>query len=100
VSDSRLAAAIDKYVYITLHQRFVPQILLKYSQMEEVDCVDEIKHPLIREAFGFILILAYYIALPPLFAKNSLIALGRHSLSRCHLSPRAQEKRLVTQKTG
>jgi D-glycero-alpha-D-manno-heptose-7-phosphate kinase len=45
-----IAAAIDKYVYITLHQRFVPQILLKYSQLEEVDSIDEIKHPLIRES--------------------------------------------------
>src|SRR5713226_9722578 len=45
-----MAAAIDKYVYITLHRRFVPKILLKYSHMEEVDTVDEIKHPLIREA--------------------------------------------------
>lgn len=44
-----MAAAIDKYVYITLHQRFVPKILLKYSHMEEVERVDEIKHPLIRE---------------------------------------------------
>jgi D-glycero-alpha-D-manno-heptose-7-phosphate kinase len=45
-----MAAAIDKYVYITLHERFVSKILLKYSQMEEVDAVEEIKHPLIREA--------------------------------------------------
>ena len=32
-----VSAAIDKFVYITLHQRFVPRILLKYSQLEEVD---------------------------------------------------------------
>src|SRR5262245_54586114 len=49
-----LAAAIDKYVYITLHQRFVPRILLKYSQMEEVDSVEQIKHPLIREALRLV----------------------------------------------
>jgi D-glycero-alpha-D-manno-heptose-7-phosphate kinase len=45
-----IAAAIDKYVYILLHERFVPRILLKYSQMEEVDRIEDIKHPLIREA--------------------------------------------------
>ena len=46
-----MAAAIDKYVYILmLHRRFVPRILLKYSHMEEVDRIDEIKHPLIRES--------------------------------------------------
>ena len=45
-----IAAAIDKYVYITIHRRFVPQILLKYSKLEEVDGVDQIQHPLVREA--------------------------------------------------
>ena len=45
-----IAAAIDKYVYILLHRRFVDGILLKYSQMEEVERIEDIKHPLIREA--------------------------------------------------
>ena len=45
-----VAAAIDKYVYLMIHRRFVPRILLKYSQMEEVERIDEIKHPLIRES--------------------------------------------------
>jgi D-glycero-alpha-D-manno-heptose-7-phosphate kinase len=45
-----VAAAIDKYVYILLHRRFVERVLLKYSRMEEVDRVEDIKHPLIREA--------------------------------------------------
>ena len=45
-----MAAAIDKYIYITLHRRFVDGFLLKYSQLEEVASIDEIKHPIIREA--------------------------------------------------
>jgi D-glycero-alpha-D-manno-heptose-7-phosphate kinase len=45
-----VAAAVDKYLYIMTHTRSVPRILLKYSQMEEVESVDAIKHPLIREA--------------------------------------------------
>src|SRR5216110_2062471 len=45
-----IAAAIDKYVYITVHRRFVDGFLLKYSQLEEVRSIDEIKHPIIREA--------------------------------------------------
>jgi D-glycero-alpha-D-manno-heptose-7-phosphate kinase len=44
-----IAAAIDKYVYITVHRRFVDGFLLKYSHLEEVATVDEIKHPIIRE---------------------------------------------------
>ncbi len=45
-----LSAAIDKYVYITLHQAFVDELIIKYSQMERVKNVADIKHPLIREA--------------------------------------------------
>jgi D-glycero-alpha-D-manno-heptose-7-phosphate kinase len=45
-----IAAAIDKYVYITLHQTFVPELIIKYSRMERVATVDEVQHPLIREA--------------------------------------------------
>jgi len=45
-----IAAAIDKYIYITVHRRFVDGFLLKYSNLEEVARIDEIKHPIIREA--------------------------------------------------
>ena len=45
-----IAAAIDKYVYITLHQTFVPDLIIKYSKMERVGAVNEIEHPIIREA--------------------------------------------------
>jgi D-glycero-alpha-D-manno-heptose-7-phosphate kinase len=45
-----IAAAINKYVYITLHQTFVEELIIKYSQMERVKAVDEVQHPIIREA--------------------------------------------------
>jgi len=45
-----IAAAIDKYVYITLHQTFVPELIVKYSKMERVKNASEIRHPIIREA--------------------------------------------------
>jgi D-glycero-alpha-D-manno-heptose-7-phosphate kinase len=45
-----IAAAIDKYVYITLHQTFVEELIIKYSRMERVTSVDDVQHPLIREA--------------------------------------------------
>ena len=32
-----VAAAIDKYVYITLHQTFVPELIVKYSKLERVE---------------------------------------------------------------
>ncbi|HEX3463942.1 MAG TPA: hypothetical protein VHS78_07845 [Candidatus Elarobacter sp.] len=45
-----IAAAIDRYVYITLHETFVEECIVKYSQLERVRTVEEIQHPLIREA--------------------------------------------------
>ncbi len=45
-----LAAAIDRYVYINVHQTFVPDIIVKYSKLERVARVEEIQHPIIREA--------------------------------------------------
>ena len=45
-----IAAAIDKYVYINVHRRFVDGFLLKYSHLEEAATIEEIKHPIIREA--------------------------------------------------
>ncbi|MEY2494803.1 MAG: D-glycero-alpha-D-manno-heptose-7-phosphate kinase [Verrucomicrobiota bacterium] len=49
-----IAAAIDKYVYITLHQTFVPELIIKYSKLERVLTVDEVEHPIIREALKLV----------------------------------------------
>jgi D-glycero-alpha-D-manno-heptose-7-phosphate kinase len=45
-----IAAAIDKYVFVTAMRPFVPGIFLKYSRLEHVAAVDEVHHPIIREA--------------------------------------------------
>lgn len=45
-----VAAAIDKYVYITKHRTFKREIVVKYSRLERVQSVDEIEHPIVREA--------------------------------------------------
>lgn len=45
-----IAAAIDKYVYVTVMRPFVEGIYLKYSRLEHVTSVDEVQHPIIREA--------------------------------------------------
>ena len=49
-----IAAAIDKYVYLTLHQTFVEELILKYSKLEYVSQDAEIEHPIIRETFKFL----------------------------------------------
>jgi D-glycero-alpha-D-manno-heptose-7-phosphate kinase len=45
-----IAAAIDKYVYVTVMRPFTPGIFLKYSQLEHVEEVADVRHPMIREA--------------------------------------------------
>ena len=58
-----ITAAIDKYVYITLHETFVPEFIIKYSKLERVAKVDEIEHPIIREAFRMLGIEGGYLEL-------------------------------------
>jgi len=45
-----IAAAIDKYVYVTVMRPFVEGIFLKYSRLEHVEEIDDVQHPIIREA--------------------------------------------------
>ena len=43
-----IAAAIDKYVYITLHDTFVPDLIVKYSELERVPEANQLEashHP-------------------------------------------------------
>lgn len=49
-----IAAAIDKYVYLTLHQTFVEELIIKYSCLEKVSKLDDIQHPIIRESLKYI----------------------------------------------
>ena len=45
-----LAAAINKYVYVTVMRPFAEGIYLKYSEIEHLSQVADVKHPIIREA--------------------------------------------------
>lgn len=44
-----VAAAINKYVYVTAMRPFIEGIYLKYSELENVDRVEDVKHRIIRE---------------------------------------------------
>ncbi len=48
-----VAAAIDRYVYITLHETFVDDLIVKYSKLERVPDAAELTHPIIREAMAY-----------------------------------------------
>lgn len=45
-----ISAAINKYIYITIHETFIEEMIIKYSELERVDDIGKIKHPIIREA--------------------------------------------------
>ena len=45
-----IAAAIDRYVYVTVARPFIPGIFLKYTQLENVREPEQIQHPIFREA--------------------------------------------------
>ncbi|HMD70028.1 MAG TPA: hypothetical protein VKF41_01720, partial [Bryobacteraceae bacterium] len=49
-----ISAAIDKYVYITLHETFVAEVIVKYSKMEVVARAEDVKHPIVREALKLV----------------------------------------------
>jgi D-glycero-alpha-D-manno-heptose-7-phosphate kinase len=46
-----ISGSINQYVYITLHKTFRNTYAIKYSSLEEVERLEDIKHPIVREAF-------------------------------------------------
>jgi len=49
-----IAAAIDKYVFVTVMRPFAPGVFLKYSKLEHVETPDQVEHPIIREAIKIV----------------------------------------------
>jgi len=47
-----VSGAIDKYVYMLTHTVFQRRYRMKYSEMEEVDTIAEIRHPILRETLA------------------------------------------------
>lgn len=45
-----LSSAIDKYIFVSVKERFDEKLRVGYTQTEMVDSIDEIQHELIREA--------------------------------------------------
>ena len=58
-----IAGAIDRYVYITLHETFVPDLIVKYSKLERVAHARELQHPIYREALKLLGIDGPYLEL-------------------------------------
>lgn len=49
-----IAAAINRYVYITVHRTFGPELIVKYSRLERVATASELQHPIMREALALL----------------------------------------------
>lgn len=45
-----ISSAIDKYIYLTIHRTFIPELIIKYSRMEKVLELKDVEHPIVREA--------------------------------------------------
>ena len=45
-----LSSAIDKYIFVTVKERFDRKLRIGYTQTEMVDNIDQIQHELIRES--------------------------------------------------
>jgi D-glycero-alpha-D-manno-heptose-7-phosphate kinase len=80
-----ISAAIDKYVYITLHDTFQKEVIIKYSQTERVQTIEEIKHPIIHEALKFLDIHSDYFELASLADIPAGTGLGSSSSFTCAL---------------
>lgn len=80
-----IAAAINKYVYINLHDTFVENLIIKYSKMEEVRNIDEIKHPIIRESLKLLGFDARYLEIASLADIPAGTGLGSSSSFTCSL---------------
>ncbi len=45
-----LSAAITQYVHVTMHRTPIPALLVRYSQIEQVKHVGELRHPIVKAA--------------------------------------------------
>lgn len=48
-----LCSSINKYMYISFQKKFDSKIRFSYSQTENVDSIDDLKHPLLRETMRY-----------------------------------------------
>lgn len=71
-----IAAAINKYVYLTIHDTFVQELIIKYSKLEKANHVDEVEHPIIRECLKELNMTGNYIEITSLADIPSGTGLG------------------------
>jgi len=73
-----ISTTIQKYMYVCVNHKFDGRVRLSYSETENVDCVSELKHRLIRETLKFFNIEMHRVELR-LFLRGTIP--GPHILS-------------------
>ena len=74
-----VSTAINKFVYVTVNQKFDDRIRVSYSRTEEARSVERIKHPLVREAMKLLGIGAASRSLPSRTFRPKAPGLGSSS---------------------
>lgn len=49
-----VSTAIDRFIYVTVNQKFDNRIRISYSRTEEAKSIDRIQHPLVREGLKLV----------------------------------------------
>jgi D-glycero-alpha-D-manno-heptose-7-phosphate kinase len=53
-SGAVLSTSINKYMYVMIHPYFHDKIRIKYSKTEDVNSIDDIEHPIVRECLRMV----------------------------------------------
>jgi len=80
-----VSAAINKYVYIALNYSFHDELILKYSHIERVKQVNEIKHPIIRECFKMLDVPCHHLEMSSMADIPGGTGMGSSSAFTCAL---------------
>ena len=47
---SVISTSINKYIYISIHEKFEKGFRIAYSKVEDVNDIEDIEHPIVRNA--------------------------------------------------
>jgi D-glycero-alpha-D-manno-heptose-7-phosphate kinase len=96
-----ISATIDKHVYVSIAETFNKKFILKYSKLEEVNNIKNIKHPIFRETLKYLKIktpinISSHADIP---AGTGLGSSGSFTVSLIHALSKLKELEIKLSKT-
>jgi D-glycero-alpha-D-manno-heptose-7-phosphate kinase len=96
-----ISATIDKHVYVSIAETFNRKFILKYSKLEEVTNIKNIKHPIFRETLKYLKIttpinISSHADIP---AGTGLGSSGSFTVSLIHALSKLSELKIKLSKT-